>query len=200
MTVGGAVSLEVGPRPLCPGHTDWLYHHLTVTGPADTLTTFRSAAAGAGTIPWTFDLDRMEEDFFLRLVSGQGAERTLSLEGARLLAAELRDAVSRRHALATSLVGRSKACPFDLHALVPVLPDVLRLGPDHPDALLWLWTHWGTTEALRSVAIVHGRAVRNEDFRLSFWAADWTPWRALEKVRADWPGLRFEIRPVYDLS
>jgi hypothetical protein len=35
-------------------------------------------------------------------------------------------------------------------------------------------------------------------FRVSFWAADWTPWRALEKIRAGWPGLRLDIRPVYE--
>ena len=68
-----------------------------------------------------------------------------------MLAAELRDAVARRHALAVARVGRSTACPFDLHALVPVPADVLRLGPDHPDALPWLWAHWGTTQALRHV-------------------------------------------------
>jgi hypothetical protein len=157
----------------------------------------RAAAAGAGVIPWTLDLDRMEEDLFLMLAArSSGQARTLSLEGARLLAAELRDAVARRHALAVARVGRSTAAPFDLHALVPVPADILRLGPDHPDAVVWLWAHWGTTEALRHVALRPGGDERA--FPVSFWSADWTPWRALTTLRAAWPALRIEIRPIYE--
>jgi len=187
--------------PVAPAHTDWLYHHLTVTGPADQVTAFRRAAAGAGVIPWTLDLDRMEEDFFLRLAApGGGQRRTLSLEGARMLAAELRDAVARRHALATARVGRSAACPFDLFSLVPVPEDVLRLGPDDPGALRWLWMHWGTTQPLRHVARRQSAGGSDHAFRVSFWTADWTPWRALERVRAAWPGLRIEVRPMYEVA
>ena len=195
-------------QAVAPAHTDWLYHHLTVTGPAPDLDAFRRGAAGAGSVPWMLDLDRMEEDFFLMLAAPRaGQVRSLSLEAARMLAVELRDAVARRHALAIARVGRSTACPLDLHALVPVPPDVLRLGPDHPDALRWLWEHWGTTEPLRSVSsrsqasVRRGREKRAADpeFAVTFWSADWTPWRALERVRADWPALRVDIRPVYDL-
>ena len=46
--------------PVAPAHTDWLYHDLTVTGPAGQVAAFRRAASGAGVIPWTLDLDRME--------------------------------------------------------------------------------------------------------------------------------------------
>jgi hypothetical protein len=54
-------------------------------------------------IPWTLDLDRVEEDCFLRLMAPPaGQARTLSLDGARVLAAELRDAVGRRYALAAA--------------------------------------------------------------------------------------------------
>jgi hypothetical protein len=143
----------------------------------------------------------MEEDFFQRLMApGAGQVRTLSLDGARLLAAELRDAVARRHALAVARVGRSSACPFDLHALVPVPADVLRLGPDHPDAMAWLWTHWGTTQALRHVVSRQSPGVSRQAFAISFWAADWTPWRALAIVRAAWPALQIDVRPIYDMS
>src|SRR5947209_2242126 len=86
----------------------------------------------------------MEEVCFLRLVAPPlGHARTLSIDGARLLAAELRDAVARRHALAIARVGQSLACPFDLHALLPPPATNLQLGPDHPEPLAWLWTHWG---------------------------------------------------------
>jgi hypothetical protein len=172
-----------------------------VTGPADQLEAFRTAAAGAGVIPWQLDLDRMEEDVFLRMMAPPaGQKRTLSLDGARMLAAELRAAVGRRHALAVAGVGHSTACPFDLHALVPVPAEVLLLGPDHPDALLWLLTRWGTTQALRHVVGRPPSIVGGQAFRVTFWAADWTPWRALEKVRAAWRGLRFDVRPVYELT
>ena len=66
-----------------------------------------------------------------------------------------------------------------------------------------LWEHWGTTEALRHVAI---KATREQDaaaasvaLHVGFWSADWTPWRALEQVRSRWPGLRFDVRPNYEL-
>jgi len=185
---------------VAPAHTDWLYHHLTVTGPEQQVAAFRRAAAGAGVIPWTLDLDRIEEDFFLRLAAPVKGPRTLSLDGARMLAAELRDAVAHRHAAAVARVGRSAACPFDLHALVPVPADVLRLGPDHPDALLWLWTHWGTTQALRHVVRRPSPGEGRQGFSVGFWAADWTPWRALATVRAAWPALRIEVRPKYEAT
>ena len=83
---------------------------------------------------------------------------------------------------------------------MPVPGDILRLGPDHPDALRWLWEHWGTTETLRHVALAPDRAVPAAEtvFRVSFWAADWTPWRALATVRARFPGLRFDVQPRYE--
>lgn len=189
--------------PLQPAHTDWLYHRLQVTGPAAELDGFRHAAAGAGTIPWQLDLQAAEEDWFHLLATP--ARRDLSLTASRMLAAQLREAVERRHALAVARVGHSRACPLDLHALVPVPSDILRLGPDHPHAQIWLWQHWGTTEPLRHVAprspdkeaSAPGTAAGESTFRIGFWAADWTPWRAFERIQAEWPALRFEVRPDY---
>ncbi len=196
-----------------PAHTDWLHHRMTVTGPAHQLAAFRTAAAGAGTVPWRLDLDRMEEDFFHRLADP--SRRTLTLQGARVLAGQLREAVERRHAVAVTRVGRSAACPLDLHALIPVPDDILRLGPDDPAALGWLWANWGTVEPLRHIEPVPGNHAakgrhpdpggrtsmapeRDEHWRIGFWSADWTPWRALARLRSDWPSLTFEIRPTYD--
>ncbi len=110
--------------------------------------------------------------------------------------------------MAVARVGHSRACPFDLHAMVPVPAAVLQLGPDHPDPLAWLWQHWGTTQALRHVAPataptrapVRELAVGEDKLRLSFWSADWTPWRAFGRIRADWPTLRFDVQPHYDAS
>ena len=59
-----------GPLPaVAPAHPDWLFHHLPVEGSAEAVAAFRAAASGAGIIPWHLDLDRVEEDAFLRLAA-----------------------------------------------------------------------------------------------------------------------------------
>ena len=177
--------------PLWLAHTDWLYHHLDIEGPAAALSVFVSRAAGSGAIPWRLDLDQIEEDAFHTLALA-GA---LSLDGAAILAGQLREAVGRRHRLAVGRVGGSGRCPFDLHILRPVPDDILALGPNHPDVLAWLWASWGTTDALRHVS--RRRSCTPTCLQLAFWSADWTPWRALEALRTDWPELRFTVRPLY---
>jgi hypothetical protein len=179
---------------------DWLNHRLTVSGPAADLWAMRTAARGAGIIPWHLDLDGLAEDWFHRLLAPGGqTPRSLSVAGARRLAEQLRAAVSRRHEMAVSTVGVSLACPFDLHALVPVPPDILRRGPDDPAALAWLWEHWGTTEALRQVADITPEtgAAATGPLVFTFWSADWTPWRALATIALRWPSLGFDTRPIY---
>jgi hypothetical protein len=182
---------------------DWLHHRLTITGPAAEVGRFRQAAAGAGIIPWHLDLDRLEEEYFHLLVAPD--QRSLSVAGARIFAHQLREAVARRHDMAVSRVGRTAACPFDLHALLPVPDDILRLGPDDPQALAWLWINWGTTEALRYVGLTIShpgeagdKLLADAALRVEFWSADWTPWRALMTLRVQWPALRFDIRPTYE--
>ena len=158
------------------------------------------AARGAGIIPWHLDLDALEEDWFHRLLSPGGQQpRSLSVSGARRLAEQLRAAVARRHDIALSAVGVSQACPFDLHALVPVPSEVLRRGPDDPAAHAWLWEHWGTTEALRHVTetLGDGDPGPTRQVVIAFWSADWTPWRALTRLGVLWPSLRFDVRPSY---
>jgi hypothetical protein len=208
MTRQPADGIAATPDPLRLAHTDWLYHRLIIAGPAEQVARLAQAAAGAGVIPWQLDLDRMEEDFFHALAAPPAPQqRSLGVAGARILAGQLREAVSRRHDLAVARVGRSRACPFDLHALFPVPAALLRRGPDDPAALAWLWTHWGTTQALRHVAAVAdppaeaGERLRPGEavFRVNFWSADWTPWRALQKLGATWPALRVSVRPVYAL-
>jgi hypothetical protein len=207
---GTALAAADRAAPLRLAHTDWLYHRLTVSGPPAVLTAWQHAAAGAGVIPWQLDLDQLAEDLFHRLVAPPAPQRrSLSLAGARILAEQLRSAAGRRHQRAVALVGRSRACPFDLHALLPVPSAVLMLGPDDPAALAWLWTQWGTTQALRHVAVMRdgGAAAASLPppapapdtavLHLSFWSADWTPWRAFRALAAHWPTLRFAVQPRY---
>jgi hypothetical protein len=185
-------------------HPDWLFHRLSVSGSRADLAAFRAAAAGAGTIPWQLDLARMEEDFFHLLIA---PPRRLSLTGARILAGQLQAAVAERYALAVARVGQSQACPFDLQALVPVPAAMLQRGPDDPAALAWLWQHWGTTQALRHVsadaaaetAARRALAPGDETFVVTFWSADWTPWRALARITTEWPRLRVETWPIYEV-
>src|SRR3954471_22188933 len=55
----------------------WLYHHLTVSGPADTLAAFAAAARGAGVVPWQLDTARIEEDVFNLAAAQPAASRHL---------------------------------------------------------------------------------------------------------------------------
>jgi hypothetical protein len=188
-------------------HPDWLYHHLVITGDADLVTLFRHAAAGPGAIPWRDDLGHAEEDWFHLLAAPpEPQRRSISLHGARVLAGQLRDAVERRREQAAVRAGRGGggACPLDLHRLLPVPDPLLKLGPGHPEARRWLWAHWGTTWPLRHVAELPvskaGRPPSRTPGRLwlGFWSADWTPWPAIDRLRRDWPALRFAVRPFYD--
>jgi len=166
---------------------------------------FRATAAGAGVVLWRHDLAGPAEDWFHRLAAPPAPQRrTLSLAGARILAGQLRETVEQRQAQVLDQETRSRACPLDLHRLVPVPAPLLRLGPDHPQTLAWLWAHWGTTEPLRHVMelpVSRGRPTPARDpgrLWLGFWAADWTPWPAIVQLRQNWPMLRIAVRPLYD--
>ena len=187
---------------VAPAATDWLRNTLVVRGPAEAVAGFRDAAAGPGVIPWRLDLDRLEEDWFLPMAAPLGGLRAISLAGARILARRLRDATAARHARALERLARGeRGCPFDLHRLQPVPPTILQLGPDDPASQAWLWTRWGTTRALRHVralsARVDGRRKHTDEVVVEFWSADWSPWRAIARLRREWPKLTFELVPDY---
>lgn len=190
-------------HPLAPPHTDWLRHDLAVTGPAGDVASFREAAAGAGAIPWHYpDATLEEEDRVHRLLQPPDGSMGLSLQGARALARMLRGAAEARHSRVVDAVARGeRSCPFDLHVLLPVPDRILRLGPDDPVSLDWLWAHWGTGRALRQVRLrddgLIGRTRHSGRLHGEFFAADWTPWAAFRALRSRWPELVIDVRPDY---
>jgi hypothetical protein len=183
----------------------WLYHHLTISGPDAVVTSFAEAARGSGIVPWRVDGARLEEDIFNLAASQPGAIRSLTIDGCRILARQFRERVEDRAARAAARVGRScacpgRACPFDLHTLLPVPAAVLDLGPSHPDAQSWLAKHWGITDTPRQVTERHGaKAGRrlpagHTVVGYSFFTAGETPHAAIAQLGSRWPTLRFVLR------
>ncbi len=184
---------------LCLPNPEWLPHVLTVTGPSEQLTAFRKAASGPGAIAWQRDYARLEEDWVYTLLAPPPAERGISVHGARIVASQMRELIETLEIRAADRA-TDKNCPLDLNALVPMPDQLLRLGPEDPAVLAWLWENWGTTWMLRDVALAPaGRAEvvappGQDVVSYRFWSADWTPWRALATVRTRWPALALHVK------
>jgi len=194
------------PVPAIPGgqhRPGWLHHHLTVTGPTDMIAAFTTAARGAGITPWATDSVGVEEYVFNLAASQPPALRRLSIKGCRVLARQYRERFEAHHARAAARVGCSRACPFDLHALLPVPDAILRLGAADASAQAWLAANWGA-DTLRQVTqridagpgrrLPRSHAVVGYGF---FTGGD-TPQAAIMTVAARWAGLRFGLRPLPD--
>jgi hypothetical protein len=183
---------------------DWLHHHLTISGPANSVENFAAAARGAGITPWQLDFAAIEEDIFVRAVAQPASQRSLTVEGCRILARQFRERVEMRQARAAERVGRSFACPLDLHALLPVPASILQRGPTHPDARAWLATHWGVTDRLRQVGMRDtastGRRLKRGHAVIGygFFTDGETPHAAVGHFEKRWPPLRFllVLRPA----
>jgi hypothetical protein len=194
-------SYRPGRDALALPHTDWLRHELVVTGPAAAIAEFRQAASGPGGIPWAYpDLDDAADDRVLALINPPDGSQGLSPAAARILARELREA-EFQHQNKVRAQARSRRCPFDLHALVPVPWDLLDLGPDDKRSVVWLRAHWGVLQALRQVAWVPTGCKklrgRREQVTIEFWSADWTPWPAIAAIRRRFAALTFKVMPDY---
>ncbi len=181
-------------------HTDWVHNRLTVTGPAERVRAFRIAARGCGAVPWVLDYDQLEELTIALILREPPERRLVGLEGAKAIAREWRDFVQDGTEQVHSVVGVSTNCPFDLHSLVPVPWPILCLRPNHPDAVDWLWRHWGTTWTLRRVEELEVTQAERERIKpgdavasYRFWSADWTPWQALLRIRDEWPALTLRL-------
>ena len=183
---------------LCLPNPEWLPHVLTVVGPAEKLRAFQDAARGPGVIPWRRDYGRLEEDWVHTLLAQASTERGLSVQSARIVAGQMREVVEALEMRAADCEDRV-ACPLDLNALIAVPDHLLRLGPEDPDVVDWLWLNWGTTWMLRGVgeAAVGAEVLipAGEDaLCYRFWSADWTPWRALAAATARWPALTLHVK------
>lgn len=186
--------------PSAAGVSGWLHHHLTVSGPHAILAAFVAAARGAGPVPWKHDPAGVEEDALNLLLAQPAADRNLSAAGCRVLARQVLLAVEARQAQAAR-AGQDRACPLDLHALLPVPDTLLGRGPDDPGALAWMRAHWGVTAALRHPALrpritVEWRLPAGQDAAgWSFFTEVETPYAAIAQLRLRWPALRFDLTP-----
>ena len=165
---------------LAPADTDWLRHTLTLSGPAADVAVFQLRARGPSAIPWHLD---HEEARLLALMAGAGPS-------ARGLGRELRlQLAAYQERVLVAAAQRGGGCPLDLHRLLPVPHRLLMLGSDVPGSRLWLWTHWGTLQPLRHVRVLEhvadARLKRAARVAWEFWSADWTPWRAIVRLRQD---------------
>jgi hypothetical protein len=173
---------------------DWLYHRLAVVGPADDLRAFSHTAQGPGFVPWILDYQHVEEDWFYRLMADQERRHSrhlLSAKAARKLAQQFRECVWQLYEGADPPPPRA----LDLHALRPLPFELLRLGPEHPDAIEWQWQAWGTTWPLRHVRRIEPPG--HTGWACEFYSADWTPWRAIEVIQTRWPSLTVRLQLSY---
>ena len=178
-----------------PGATrvpGWPRHHLTVSGPDAALAAFVAAARGPGAVPWRHDPAEVEEDALNLLLAQPPAERGLSTAGCRILARQVLTAVEARRARDAARAGQDRACPLDLHALLPVPDALLGRGPDDPVVLAWMRAHWGVTAALRHPA---RRPAGRDAAGWGFHTEGEAPDAAVAQLRLRWPALRFDLTP-----
>ncbi len=160
---------------------------------------FAAAARGPGVIPWRIDGAALEEDVFNLAVAQPPERRALDVAGCRILARQFRDRVEARQARAAA-----RACPFDLHTLLPVPDAILRHGPTHPAALAWLAAYWGVGDGLRHVAERPdprpGRRLPREHAVIGygFFTGGDTPDAAVAQLAPRWPALRLALQPRPD--
>jgi hypothetical protein len=187
------------------GEGGWLYHHLTITGPADRVAAFADAARGSGIVPWRVDGARIEEDIFNLAASQPKEMRSLTIEGCRILARQFRERVEARAARAAALVGSrsasGRACPFDLHSLLPVPAAILDNELTPPKAQAWLLEHWGLSDVPRQVVVrtqaTAGKRLPSGHTVLGygFFTAGETPHTAIAVIAEAWSDLRFVLQP-----
>ena len=191
-----------GSAPAMPETApDFIYCELIVTGPAEAVASFAAAARGPGVTPWALDFDAIEEDIFNLAMAQPPAQRSLTVAGCRVLARQFRARIEARHGqAAAAMIDGSSACPFDLQTVLPVPPEILRLGPAHPAALAWLRRQWGPPESLRKIASLEtprpGKRLPadHEVISYGFFSRERPPAAAIATIAATWPALTLRLR------
>ena len=212
MTVAGSPDTvrpdpaPVADPPIWPPDTDWLHHRLQVSGPAEAVALFTTAAQGAGIIPWVLDLARIEEDLFLLL-----AAATSPAAPAQPVPGRCPDVGAAARRGLDGAAGSGER-PGRIQPGVPARPARAAAGAagdpgagagPSGGARPGCGGTGAPTQALRHVAREPAPAARKPKVSgagiegLTFWSADWTPWRAFGELKQRWPALRFEIRPTY---
>ena len=163
--------------------TDWLACRLTLEGPPDRLDAFALAAKGAAAMPWPLDADE-EEHRLLAPMAAIGAD-------ARVLAAELREAVVAHAERAAEQLRRGPLSASTCTGLLPLPAALLRAGAHDPASRAWRRRHWGTPQPLR-----HARRVETRAGRLVYdcYAAEAAPEPAVTRLRRAWPELAIVLR------
>ena len=132
-------------------------------------------------------------------------QRGISVAGAHIVADQLREAVEIRGGIWRSMsppAGAGLPARF-ARAHPGAAGDAGRRAERSDVHRSWLWEHRGTTWPLRHVTARPAPAASRrlpdgpDRMRFRFHAADWSPWPALRQIRARWPALRFDLRPVY---
>jgi hypothetical protein len=137
--VPGFDTAVAGEKPadlLCLPNPEWLPQILTVTGPSADVAAFRAAAAGSGAIAWQRDYEQLEEDWVHALLAPPPAERGISVHGARVVAAQMRELIETYEVRASDYARR-------------------RCFPDGDDAVryrFWSadWTPWRALATVRA--------------------------------------------------
>ena len=190
-----------GERHPSKGTPDWRFHHLTLSGPSADAIDFAAAARGPGIVPWHLDLAGIEEDVFNLAVGSAITQRSLTVDGCRILARQFRQRVAARQQRAAALLGSSRACPLDFQTLLPVPEAVLQRGPTDPRALLWLSENWGMTDSPRHVRQCENPSIGrrlpagHQTIGYSFFTRGETPHAAITHLAARWPSLAFRLQP-----
>ena len=123
-----------------------------------------------------------------------------TMAGCRILARQFRERLEARQDQAMARVGDSRACPLDLHTLLPIPGAVLRLGERDPAGRAWRAGHWGTERLWRVVerpkpSTGRRRPAGHAAVGYGFFTGGDTPTAAVQHLQARWPALRFTLTP-----
>ncbi|MBO1360255.1 hypothetical protein J2D73_10700 [Acetobacter sacchari] len=130
----------------------------------------------------------------------QAPDRSLTVEGCRILAHQFRLRAEEQHSqvLALAEAGDTR-CPLDLHALLPVPENLLRRGQSDSRSRAWLREQWGVENALRKVVVLpekksrSTKSIKSRALQYGFFSEKSLPERAVMRLTELWPALNFTL-------